>query len=330
MEKTVTRSARDPAGVELNPVSVDGVSGLRLMVILRAPGCIFALRTGGCTNCGFWHHLTTGGEPVAAEDLVTQLQVALEQHRDQLSKVIELDLFCSGSLLADQEVPPAARVGLLSLCASLPALRRVVVESRPEYISAAAVEPLVSALGPSGARLEVAIGLETADDELRRERIRKGFTLAQFEQAAGVLAGLDVALGVYLLLKPMGTGEEEAVRDVLASGRYLAALARRRCLDLRVALEPTFVPEGTPLHRELVAGRYRPPSLWSVVLVTRALAGMGLRVHVGLSSEGLPGDSVPAGCPECTDRLRGGLAVFNQTQRAEALELTCACMDVPV
>ncbi len=312
-----------PAGVEVSAVG----GGLRLMVILRAPGCIYAVRTGGCTNCGFWHHLTTEGAPVSAEDLVAQLQAALDAHRDQLEQVVEVDLFCSGSLLADEEVPADARIGLLSLCAGLPALRRVVVESRPEYVSRATVEPLVSALESSDARLEVAIGLETADDRLRREQIRKGFTLAQFERAAEVLAGLQVGLGVYLLLKPMGTGEEEAVDDVLASGRYLAELRRRLSLDVRVALEPTFVPEGTPLHEELVAGRYSPPSLWSVIRVTRGLAAMGHTVHVGLSNEGMPADTVPSGCPRCTGPLREALSRFNETRDTDSLEVACGCAE---
>ena len=318
-------SFREPAGVELSPANVDGEPGLRIMVILRAPGCAYALRTGGCTNCGFWHHLTTGGEPVPAEDLVAQLQAALDSHHETLERIVEVDLFCSGSLLADEEVPAAAQVGLVSLCASLPALSRVVVESRPEYVSRATVEPLVTALSPSPARLEVAIGLETADDRLRLERIRKGFTLAQFERAAGVLAYLQLGLGVYLLQKPLGTGEEQAVEDVLASGRYLAGLGRRLSLDLRVALEPTFVPEGTKLYDELVAGRYTPPSLWSVIRVTRGLAAMGHRIHVGLSNEGLPADTVPAGCPTCTDMLRLALARFNETQDVGALDVSCGC-----
>ena len=320
-----TAAFREPAWLEINRTSVSGHAGLRMMVILWTPGCIYAQRTGGCTNCGFWHHLTTGGVPVSAKDLVAQLQAALDAHRPELETITEVDLFCSGSLLADEEVPPAARTGLLSLCATLPALRRVVVESRPEYVTATAVEPLVSALGPFPGRLEVAIGLETADDFLRQERIRKGFTLAQFERAAGVLARLDVGLGVYLLLKPMGTGEEEAVEDVLASGRYLEGLRRKLQVELRVALEPTFVPEGTPLHREMTAGRYTPPSLWSVVRATRGLAAMGHVIHVGLSSEGMPADSVPAGCPECTHRLREALGRFNETQDVGALEITCGC-----
>lgn len=322
-----TETMTQPAGVELSRVAVGRHRGLRLMVILRAPGCVYALHTGGCTNCGFWHHLTTAGQPVFAEDYLAQLEVALAQHSDDQGQILEVDLFCSGSLLADEEVPAEARTAMLARLARLPALRRVVVESRPEFVTAEALAPLVEALAPSQAELELAVGLETADDKIRNDKIRKGFTLEQFEQAAAVLAALEVGLVVYLLQKPMGLNEQQAVDDVVASGDYLVGLQERLKLRSRVALEPTFVPQGTPLHAELVAGRYNPPSLWSVLRVTSELASMGLEVHVGLSNEGMPADTVPAGCPLCTERLRATLARFNASQDRELLGgFWCSCL----
>jgi len=301
------------------------------MVILRAPGCAYARRTGGCTNCGFWQHLTSDGEPVAEGDYMAQLRHAMEAHRQALPAVVQLDIFCSGSFLCDGEVPQEARPALLALAArELPALRAVMIESRPEYITPQAVSPLVAAL-PARCRLEVGVGLESADQEIREVRIRKGFTLDDFRGAAQVLAGIeaDVALVVYLLFKPLGTRNMEAVADVMKSGRYLADLAQELSLPLRVALEPTFVPEGTPLHQEMLQGNYTPPSLWNVVHVTRMLSKLGLPLHVGLSSEGLPAEQVPSGCPQCTDRLRAALARFNETQRRSALDgLTCQCQSV--
>jgi radical SAM enzyme (TIGR01210 family) len=320
--------ARRPALVEVSSASVRGRPGLRMMLVLRAPGCRYAQQTGGCTNCGFWQHMTTGGRPVAAGDLVAQLRRALTLHAQQVPRLAQLDLFCSGSFFCDGEIPPGARARLLSLAAQLPALRALLVESRPEYITDEALEQALLALGPGRAGLlEVAIGLESADRVIREERIRKGFSLEDFEAAAGRMAAAGgVGLLVYLLLKPAGTGEAEALRDVLRSGRYLAGLGRRLALPLRVALEPAFVPEDTDLQRELLAGRYTPPSLWTALRAARGLADDGLTVHVGLSSEGLPADHVASGCPECTPALRRALALFNETQDPASLAgLSCAC-----
>jgi archaeosine synthase beta-subunit len=296
------------------------------MLILRAPGCSYALRCGGCTNCGFLH-LSTRGAPVSTEALVAQLRFALEEHAAQLPSVEQLDLYCSGSFFCEAEIPAAAQRALLEQAAAIPSLRVVLVESRPEYVDddalARARAALATATGEAPA-LEVAIGLESADEEIRERRIRKGFTLHDFERAAERLSRAGVGLVVYLLLKPLGTGEEEAVQDVLRSGRYLRALGDRLQLPVRVALEPTFVSEGTALFDELQAGRYRPPSLWSVV---RAAAGLGelLAVHVGLSSEGLPARQVPHGCEACTPRARDALARFNATQDVAALLALAPC-----
>jgi hypothetical protein len=315
-----------PAATEVGPAFVEGQPARRLMVILRAPGCTYALRSGGCTNCGFLH-LTTRGVPVAPAQLVAQLQSALDEHQHELHQVRQLDLYCSGSFFNDEEIPGEARQALLRLCADVPSLRTVLVDSRPEFVTESVLEATHAALTrPDPLRLEVAVGLESANDEIRLQRIRKGFTLRSFERAAAALARTGARLVVYLLLKPLGTTEEEAVADVLASGSYLSSLAHRLSLSVRVALEPAFVPEGTPLFEELRASRYRPPSLWSVVRATLGLREIGLQVHVGLSTEGLPADNLPAGCPECTAMLREALAAFNETQDGGLLRaLRCGC-----
>jgi radical SAM enzyme (TIGR01210 family) len=160
----------------------------------------------------------------------------------------------------------------------------------------------------------------------RLRRIRKGFTLRGFEEAARIIAAAGLGLYAYLLLKPLGTGEQEALEDVLQSGRYLCDLSTRLGLPVRVALEPVFVPEGTELHAELRAGRYRPPSLWTVLEASAGLLALGLQVQVGLSEEGLPASQRPASCLKCGPALRAALARFNQTQDPAALNVPhCDC-----
>jgi uncharacterized Fe-S cluster-containing MiaB family protein len=340
-----TASLRQPAIAEVGPAWVEGRPSRRLMVVLRAPGCSYALRTGGCTICGFTEHLSTRGRPVSAEQLCAQLDAAIESHRDERSRIEHLDLYCSGSFFNDEEIPPGARVELARLAARrLPALRTLLLDSRPEFITGPALAELLAVLAP-GERtigLEIAIGLESADDEIRNRKIRKGFSLASFERAAEAIAGAGASLAVYLLLKPPGVDEEAAIADVIQSGSYLAELGSRIGLGgrpepsepgarppgsrLRVALEPTLVILGTALHAEHLAGRYRSPSLASVVRATLGLAGLGLQVHVGLSDEGLPTADRPRGCPACDAPLRELLRRFNRSQDgAELRAFRCDC-----
>lgn len=316
-----------PVEAHLEQSWVDGRPGRRLMVVLRAPGCAHALKTGGCTNCGFLE-LTTRGAPVSTAQLVAQLGNALRRHQEELDEIEELDLYCSGSFFNDDELSPASRRALLEFSCALPGLRSVLVDSRPEYVTPQALGVRSTLGDPRRVLFEVAIGLETASDEIRLQRIRKGFTLAEFERAAETIAAAGPGLGLccYLLLKPLGTSEEEAVDDVIQSGRYVSQLAARLGLKVRVALEPTFVCEGTPLAEEHRAGRFTPPSLSSVARAAASLRRLGLAVHVGLSEEGLRTAGSPGGCAQHDPRCRAALQRFNETQDSAVLEsISCSC-----
>ena len=81
---------------------------------------------------------------------------------------------------------------------------------------------------------------------------------------------------------------------------------------------------GTPLEEEFLAGRYMPPSLWSVVEVVRAVHALG-EITIGTSDEGLQPARVPAGCPECTPKLRAAIAAYGRTRDLASLDVACAC-----
>jgi radical SAM enzyme (TIGR01210 family) len=160
---------------------------------------------------------------------------------------------------------------------------------------------------------------------VRETLVRKGFGKADFERAARVLAEARARLLAYVLLKPLGLGEREAIEDAVASAAYVFEVAARCGVPTRVALQPTFVAPGTALEREMLEGRYEPPSLWSVVEVVRRAHGLG-EIAVGMSDEGLEPRRAPAGCPHCTGPLREAIAQYNRTLRLEPLErAACEC-----
>lgn len=313
-----------PALVETAAARVAGASARRLMIVLKAPGCTWPTKPGGgCTNCGFVDQ-TTRGAPVGLADYRAQMEAALEGRDLGAEGVAEVDLFCSGSLLNDAEVSAEARVALLRRLAAEPAVRHVLVEARPEYVTPAAVRACREALRPDQ-RLEVGIGLESADDRVRDTLVNKGFGRAEFEDAARVLADEGAALLTYVLVKPMSLSEAEALADSVATGRYVFEVGRRFGLPTRVALQPVFVVPGTALAAAFERGDYRPPNLWTVAAVIQSLADDG-EVLVGLSDEGLLPEGAPDSCPRCRDALRRAIARFNATGDATVFDaLTCAC-----
>jgi radical SAM enzyme (TIGR01210 family) len=313
---------RLPKQVEWIAAQVKGRPGFRLMVILAAPGCAYARTSGGCTNCGFPQAFGTG-HPVSAEDYLAQVEAALARIPPGTAAPVEVDLYNSGSYFNPEEVPEAAQPAMLALAAARSEVTSLLVETRPEYLTAARLGRAVAAC--QGKPLEVGIGLESANPEILSRRIHKGYTWEDFASAASLIAQARVGLLAYILLKPINTGEREAIEDSVETARKVFTLGRDLGVATRVALEPCFVAPQTPLYHAFEQGRYRPPWLWSVVEAVLRMAPLG-RVLVGLSDEGMNPRQAPRNCDECTSRFRDALAAFNLTQDAAGLRaLSCDC-----
>ncbi len=312
----------EPLQVEWIPGRVVDRRGHRLMVILAAPGCAYAFAQGGCTNCSFPQSFGLRHQ-VSAGEYDAQLESALKRIPADDRGPVQVDLFVSGSFLNPDEVPPAGQRLLLERAARAPRVERIAVETRPEYVTANNIKNAVVAVQPL--ELEVAIGLESADRVIREQRIRKGFTWRDFEKAVQQLAGSGASMLVYLLLKPIATGEAEAIEDLVDSASEVFDLVEDLGLPTRIGLEPCFVGPDTKLERAFEAGEYRPPWLWSVVEVVRRIAPMG-PVQVGLSDEGLNPQRAAHNCDRCSARVREALATFNLDRESGPLtELSCDC-----
>lgn len=325
--------ATEPLQVEWIPGRVGAAPGHRLMVVLAAPGCSYAFtKAGGCTNCSFPQAFGLK-RPVCGDEYLAQLEAALGYIPAGDPGPVQLDLFVSGSFFNPAEVPHDAQRRLLERAAGDARIVRIVVETRPEFVNANTVEGAMVAVQPAPGRegpgvspeVEVAIGLESADRDIRERRIHKGFSWRQFDKAAHQLARSGAHLLTYLLLKPMATGEREAIEDLVRSAERVFELGERLGLPTRVALEPCFVGPDTVLERAFERGDYRPPWLWSVVEVIERIAGLG-PVQVGLSDEGLNPQRGAHNCDHCSVRVRAALAAFNLDQDPQALAgLTCDC-----
>jgi hypothetical protein len=314
-----------PKLVEWIPAQVQGKPGFRLMVILAAPGCAYARTSGGCTNCGFPQTFGTGN-PVSTEDYLAQVKAALARIPPGTQAPVEVDLYNSGSYFNPEEITEPAQSAMLALAVARPEVTSLLVETRPEYVAAARLQAALASC--KGKPLEVGIGLESANPEILNRRIHKGYTWEQFAAAASLLAEAGARLLAYVLLKPINTGEREAIEDSVETARKVFALGRDLKVPTRVALEPCFVAPQTPLYQAFEQGRYRPPWLWSVAEAVSRVAPLG-PVQVGLSDEGMNPRQVPHNCERCTNRFRDALAAFNRTQDPAGLRaLSCDCREL--
>jgi radical SAM enzyme (TIGR01210 family) len=258
-------------------------------------------------------------------DLLAQVESALSGLDCETQRVFELDVYNSGNFLNEEEIPLEAQSSIVARVRQENAVRVLLVESRPEYITAAGLCRLTRSADCSRPlALEIGIGLESSNDTIRERYLRKGMSRKVFQHAVGLLGEAGADLLTYVMLKAMPMTENDALQDVVATAEYVQEVASSYGVRARIALQPTFVVPGTRLAAEFLAGRYAPPSLRLVLEAVRRLASFG-DLLVGLWDEGLQPLAVPdaeSGCREC---LLRSFEDFNRTQDIECLHMAeCA------
>ncbi|MCU4800324.1 archaeosine biosynthesis radical SAM protein RaSEA [Halobacteria archaeon HArc-gm2] len=303
---------REPTRVWLDEDNTpDGVYQ-SLTIILNTGGCRWA-RAGGCTMCGYVAESVEGGS-VAHEDLMAQVQHCLDhenENADEPSGLIKI--YTSGSFLDEREVPAETRKAIADTFADRD---RIVVESLPDFVSEEKVADFVD----NGLETDVAVGLETATDRVRRDCVNKYFEFEDFEDAAAAAQRAGGGVKAYLLMKPPFLSESEAVEDMKRSVR--------RCADVEgchtVSMNPCNVQNYTMVAELYHDGGYRPPWLWSVCDVLESTADAD--VIVVSDPVGHGSDRGPHNCGDCDDRAQRAIKDFDLRQDPSVFDqVECEC-----
>lgn len=235
-----------------SPVSIwkeedvlDGKKVGAFVTIFRTTGCWWAWKKG-CLMCGY---NTASSPKVTAEHLKAQLSKALERYDGE--EIVKI--YTSGSFLDEREVPLAVRDAVFE---DFGLADRILFESRPEFITAESLAALDK-------RSAVAIGLESANEEVLRKCVRKGFTVEDYRRAAVLLKESGIPLRTYLLLKPLFMTERAAVEDAITSIAFSSPFSES------ISVNPVNVQRDTVVESLWRRGDYRPPWLWSLVEVLR-------------------------------------------------------------
>ncbi len=302
MARSVNEKARpdmsQPVTVWRSHDLLNGFKTASLTIILRTVGC----RWNRCTMCGY----ASEGAPATAKDLVAQFENAV---RRSSPEVRVFKIYTSGSFLDPQEMPESARDEILHRLESL-GIERLVIESRPEYITAERVEACQSHL-----ETEFAIGLETANDLIRQHIIRKGFSFADFVAASEEVHRQGGRIKAYLLQKPPLLSEGEALRDAIASARMARDYADVLSLNL------CNVQRNTQVERLWERGEYRPPWLWSALEVLKSVPGPIVCDPVGAGTR-----RGPHNCGKCDAGIAEAIKVHGLSQDLGAFkDLDCEC-----
>jgi len=277
-------------------------------IILKTSGCHWKR----CKICNYY--LDGTPRPPSDEDLTSQIDDAISRFPEGEFMV---KIFTSGSFFDTREISEDLQKKLIE---RMPCdrIKKLIIESRPEFVT-----PSSTKLPPEiFENFEVAIGLETTSDEIRKDSVDKGFEFEDFKHAVEVAAEAGAGIRTYLLLKPPYLTEQEAIDDMLKSAEELIPYTKTISLNL------TTVREYTPLNDLWKKGYYRPPWLWSAVEVMKQIRTDERFDDIAIISDPIGAGKPwgPHNCRKCDNLVKDAIRHFSMTQDLEdLLSPDCSC-----
>lgn len=207
-----------------------------------------------------------------------------------------LMIFNAGSFLA---MPLRVQEEIMGEISNLPAIRRVVIESRAELITKESVARIVSLLN-TRQRLTIRIGVETKNDTLRLKVLRKGHSRQRLKRACIIMKDYGVTSGGYVLLNPApGLGPLQALQECQDTLEWVLD-------DLKMDeayFAATCVGPDSELARAWKEGRFKPATLWMVFKILQSARKYRNRVHLLRFKDtpellAVPSNHIPQGIPE--------------------------------
>jgi len=299
-------------GVDL----VNGIQTKTLTIIFKSAGCRWG-KAGGCTMCGYVYDCAS--EPPTLEDYKTQLGKAMR--RAEKFPEFMVKIFTSGSFLDEQEVPREARDAILKTLADNPKVAKVLVETRPNFVTEENVQDCIKILEDKP--FELAFGLETSSDRIRKDSINKGFTFRDFVGAAEIAKKHGVTIKAYLMLKPPFLSERQALEDIAHSIDDTAPYADTISINL------CNVQKGTFVEALWEKGQYRPPWLWSIVEILQKAKTAHPNLPLMSDPVGAGSKRGPHNCKICSSDVADSLRTFSLTQDpADLNKVECECKEL--
>jgi archaeosine synthase beta-subunit len=225
-------------------------------------------------------------EWITETDILAQFRYVIDEIKHGLGVIERITLANEGSVLDETTYPATALTQITAATRLLPPVRKLVLETRLEFVRA---ERLREIREISGKRLDVLTGFETHDPDIRERVLGKREPLEVFETGLDVISTTGAELTCYVLFKPDPTmNDNQAWEEAEASIDYLQQACRQRAIPLTIRLNPMYVAKGTAWARRVnTIENYQPPRLSDAISLAEKKRAEGLPIYLGLTSEGL-------------------------------------------
>lgn len=281
------------------------------VIILPTMGCSWGTKSG-CSMCGYVYD---SSKSISQEGILDQFNGALKK----LGDIEYLKIFNSGSFFDVRELEPQTIRNIMEEVNNQGKIRRLQVESRPEFVKNDIVKEVNDLLK---GELEVGIGLETSSDFIRENSINKGFSLNDHIKAQDICTKNRVQVKAYLMIKPPFLTEMEAIEDAVTSGIEAAKLGAAK-----ISYNPMNIQRGTLVELLFNRREYRPPWLWSVVEVLKRVKE---KVDIPVLCYPTAGGKSRGAhnCAQCDEEVLKAILDFSLEQDMKVFDsLDCSCKE---
>jgi hypothetical protein len=253
-----------------------------------------------CTMCDLWKYTLPDRVPAGA--IPAQIDYALER----LPAARHVKLYNAGNFFDAQAIPPE---DFPAIADRVRHFETVIVENHPRLTD----QRCVRFRDLLGTQLEVALGLETIHPDIL-PGLNKRMTVADYDRAAKFLRHHEIAVRTFVLLKPPGLNERDAIDWTLRSIDHAFDAGSGCC-----SVVPTRGGNG---YMELLQskGEFAPPTIRSMEeMLTRAIEDNRGRTFMDLWDAEKFFD-----CPHCGPARAERIRRMNLSQKVEP-GVNCTC-----
>ncbi|MEO5369594.1 MAG: hypothetical protein H7833_05905 [Magnetococcus sp. DMHC-1] len=264
--------------------TTDSILGQRLIIGLSCGGCEYRKRDHfklGCFYCGFYTGSIDCPKTRLESIVINQFRKGILLGRESNGFDV-IEFLNDGSFLNDDEMPEEAKKDLFRTIGKMKHIKRVLIESTPEYIINGEAEIIQRLLDlRDDQSLEIGVGFESNDDFVRKYCLnRSDNDRNDFSKSLETINKInkennkngDINVVACIIVKPPFLKEKESIDDVFNSFKAISELRKKHGVLIIPKLEPTIVSEGTLQNLLFQNNEYKPVSGWSILEI---LAGLG-------------------------------------------------------
>lgn len=224
---------------------------------------------------------------IEGEDILAQFEHIMDETKHALSIIDRVTIGNEGSVLDTGTLPTQTLMKIAKCIHQLRRVRTLVLETRLEFVDPGVIQQIRE--NASRIQIQFLTGFETQDPYIRDEILFKNESLEKFLVGLDKVSETKSSLTSYVLYKPSPLmTDEEAYAEAEKTIDYLVENCKKRNIPLSLRLNPMYVAANSKWAKLATStSDYKPPRLTDIMKLAEKKAQEGVKLYIGLSTEGL-------------------------------------------